>query len=573
MFEVEGYDVVDGKLVYYDKDGNKHVLEDGDRLIIGEDITRFEAEWEKREFTITYDLNGGEYDDGQNTFDELYNVKGKYDNENLFDLLGENDLTRDGYFFDGWVLVDEDGNVVRPYGPDDPGLYLTDDMTLRAVWTKKFTVTIYLDSSMNDSVTKEATRRKENNAWVQYYTLTGNEAQELTDYAAFTFTKFSPYTTIADDSEDIRLVADSIDLQGDIKLYALYFHLTFDVNPAVDMTVLDTIGGKWVTYGVTVSDLPRAASYEVSGVYNFNGFKANGYVQQFVETITFDDSLVAKEAGHVGDVFTLIPQFTYTDVMVRVYAGNGTGGNYRDIVVTDVSEKIAADYNLIISEDYNNLPMLGTDNEVEYIIDGDNAYFYEIVDDVRTFTIPLRAPDVTMDRAQDSKGNYHYTYSLHCIVSYKVEFQVDPTHRRYEYASIAHANIVVPVVDVSSAVQTIVIPSINSFDVDLGAINQNFIAWTNIGAQPNEYIDDYNLPANKEDRIAAGFYLAGDEFVVSSMDCRFTAVSNGAEYLLKIKNNNGVIKSNSYQINNSVNLMDLYNLGGDWTTEIIDTSI
>ena len=117
-YEFKGWQDIEGRAMIY---------QPGDSYLKNEDLA-LRAVWEKKKYTVTYDLNGG-----SGTFTDQ--IKDYGETVKISAIQPE----RTGYDFKGWA---EGNGTVPKYQPGD--IYRADaDITLRAIWEKKTYTIIY----------------------------------------------------------------------------------------------------------------------------------------------------------------------------------------------------------------------------------------------------------------------------------------------------------------------------------------------------------------------------------------------------------------------------------------------
>ena len=211
----------------------------------------------KKEFTVTFDSNGGSSVASQVVEKDDTAVK-------------PTDPTRDGFIFDEWLLNGEPFDFTTP---------ITADITLEASWVDSTTAEVYkvtfnvdgeittIDVLSGNQATKPANPTKEGYTFLGWYL----------DDEAFDFT--TPITS------DITLVArfSENEEQPDepaVKKYTV----TFDSNGG------SKVASKTVNEGSTVS---KPANPTRSG-YTFVGWQLNGKDYNFSTKVTSNITLVAK---------------------------------------------------------------------------------------------------------------------------------------------------------------------------------------------------------------------------------------------------------------------------------------
>lgn len=135
----EGFDFVG----WCDKDGNKQTYDNTDLFKAEKDVKLY-AVWqeEKKEYGITYELNGG-------AFDSSATVEKKYSPENVvtFKTPAKESTISYDYIFDGWYLEEDFQTRVTSTSN------LKGDITLYAKWTEQgIYFTIEYDLSRGDSI-------------------------------------------------------------------------------------------------------------------------------------------------------------------------------------------------------------------------------------------------------------------------------------------------------------------------------------------------------------------------------------------------------------------------------------
>ena len=211
----------------------------------------------KKEFTVTFDSNGGSSVASQVVEKDDTAVK-------------PTDPTRDGFIFDEWLLNGEPFDFTTP---------ITADITLEASWVDSTTAEVYkvtfnvdgeittIDVLSGNQATKPANPTKEGYTFLGWYL----------DDEAFDFT--TPITS------DITLVArfsenEEQPDEPEVKKYTV----TFDSNGG------SKVASKTVNEGSTVSK----PSNPTKKGYTFVGWQLNGKDYNFSTKVTSNITLVAK---------------------------------------------------------------------------------------------------------------------------------------------------------------------------------------------------------------------------------------------------------------------------------------
>ncbi|MBR1984452.1 MAG: InlB B-repeat-containing protein, partial [Clostridia bacterium] len=346
-------------------------------FIVNSQLNEIFANWVINTYDITYYFNGGTYNGSTDVFvdrDIEYNTE--------LELIGEGLVTRDGYYFEGWSLTQNNGETQNvDYAYTDLEYTITNDVQLYAVWTQKYFVNLYLDADKSKAA--QVTVSRDNK-----FIIAG------TEIAGYTFSRFN---TLALGSGDEYLAGADVKtftLEEDLNLYAMWFEVNFvDGN---DGNLYGTSGDApesfFVTYGTTFG-LPEN-TFTSSKFFKFNNWnydednKAINYFE-----VTEEMSGFAKTAANVGKTLMFKANWIYKNVKVNVYSNaNKTTLTYS--ILVDVNAKET----LTLASENNQFP-LRADHQVDYFADGEVAYYVNA--EKANISVPKPSDDLTYDSAND----------------------------------------------------------------------------------------------------------------------------------------------------------------------------
>ena len=290
-------------------DGTGTSYKDEASISLVDNITLY-AIWEKKEFSITFDLNTG--------VGEMENQSAKYE-ENV--KLSKNTFTKEGYNFKEWnTKADGTGTSYK----DEASITLTDNITLYAIWQKKeFNITF--DSNTGTGEMKSQV--------VKY--------KEDTKLTKNTFTKegynFKEWNTKTDGAGTSYKNEANVSLTSNITLYAIWSPISYTVK-------FDSNGGTGKMDGMKFT-------YDTSSKLNKNVFEKDGY--EFKEwntkadgvgTSYKDEEEVKNLTNKENEEVTLYAIWEFDGVNIKDYEkDNGELSNIKpSTTLTEYKEKVEA---------------------------------------------------------------------------------------------------------------------------------------------------------------------------------------------------------------------------------------
>jgi len=220
-FSRDGYTFIGWAVSPY---SNTPIYSDGESYTATADITLY-AVWERKQFTITFNLN----DDSESGL--IVTQTFTYGSSQPLETIASLGFSRDSYSFVGWALT---SNATKATYSDGELYTATSDITLYAIWIKQFKITF--DSNDGSSVSRTST---------QIFTAEISQSLETIANLGFKKDGYSfigwatlPNSTAAKYSDGVTYKATS-----DITLYAVWakqFTITFDANNGSSVSKTDT---------------------------------------------------------------------------------------------------------------------------------------------------------------------------------------------------------------------------------------------------------------------------------------------------------------------------------------------
>lgn len=319
------------------------------------DITLY-AQWDSRQYTITFDAGEGKFTDGS----ETKSVQAAYESVLTDEQIPENpvrdetdpDTGETIYTFREWRTVS--GEAVD----FDTWTVPAEDTTLTAAYRSIYTRIVTLDLRMGDgySFVAELEKSGEEIRDRDVVTANGDRITAKGVYPGYSLVGWSTNPEAQPDDADIIKTGDLFpieyeNLEGDVKYYAVWemeeYTATFQYNYAARQEVFETIPGLTVADTVT----PPATDPERPG-YTFAGW----YTQSYGGSLVDFSNLHLTAHGTYYAHWTSIPVETdtfhaeYVDLTQQKDMPGYSGSNSYDAVIVKDSNgngaKVDTDYRL-----------------------------------------------------------------------------------------------------------------------------------------------------------------------------------------------------------------------------------
>lgn len=517
----------------------------GATFIINKNFDDVYASWELCTYNIQYILNGGEYasrDDGQDEISPYLTTDLQYNS--TVTLLGENDIVKDGYYFDGWGYS---STVTYPY--DNLSATITGDITLNAVWTRINNVIAYLDATKTEceviSVTRENT-----------YVLSGDCIENYFFNEFNTSSDGTGTTYLTSLSEKTYSATDATNSNGDIEMYAMWFVVEFsngDTSGTYEVEGNAPESYK-ISYNVNLSSLP-ANPFTSSNFYKFNGWNYNNAIHTSFTANSSSTGFVMLNSN-VGKTITFSANWIMKNVRVKVYSNTTTSTPYSS---SSVNVNSTTTYTL--SSGNNNLPYIDADHQIDYITDltpALTATAYYLLDGENRIVINVPTPNDSM--TYDS-SNEEFIYSLYAVWKKCVKFYANNGTNDYEVVQIAstydtatYVNGIVPLSMITN-VTSLTLPTEEEFSYS--SSYKTFTSW-----------------GTSSSAVYSSSLEAGDEVTITA-DTSYYGVWMGDSYTFIIideTGNNSTISVPNVPYGSNILLTAVVNYSS-LITEYLDTTI
>ncbi|MBR1984780.1 MAG: InlB B-repeat-containing protein, partial [Clostridia bacterium] len=352
-------------------------------FIVNSEFNSVAANWLVNLYDVTYYLNGGTYD-GSTDVQIIRDVPFG----STITLIGEDALTREDFYFDGWSKTSgQDQNVDYSYNGEE--IVIEKDLQLYAVWAQKYYINLYADvtraTSARVTVDRDGT-----------YDLLG------TEIAGYTFTKYNT-TTLGDGTEYVIGTNLVYGLEENTNLYAMWFNVSFaNGNNANYGVIGDDPESFSITYGASFV-LPTNP-YVCAPYYKFNNWSYESKTGLDFFTADEETTTFTMNQTNVGKDIEFVAGWIYKNVKLNVYTNqNKTKLHYSKIV--DVNRfEVETLYQA-------NAQFPSIENkEIDYFTDGNIAFFTVADGDSSKveISIPKPAQGMTFDAGSDA-----YIYNVY----------------------------------------------------------------------------------------------------------------------------------------------------------------
>ena len=416
-------------------------------FIVNSEFNSVAANWLVNLYDVTYYLNGGTYD-GSTDVQIIRDVPFG----STITLIGEDALTREDFYFDGWSKTSgQDQNVDYSYNGEE--IVIEKDLQLYAVWAQKYYINLYADvtraTSARVTVDRDGT-----------YDLLG------TEIAGYTFTKYNT-TTLGDGTEYVIGTNLVYGLEENTNLYAMWFNVSFaNGNNANYGVIGDDPESFSITYGASFV-LPTNP-YVCAPYYKFNNWSYESKTGLDFFTADEETTTFTMNQTNVGKDIEFVAGWIYKNVKLNVYTNqNKTKLHYSKIV--DVNRfEVETLYQA-------NAQFPSIENkEIDYFTDGNIAFFTVADGDSSKveISIPKPAQGMTFDAGSDA-----YIYNVYPMWKLTVQYLGNnrSADQVIKYVPAVYTDVnnnsKIELSEISSEYETVLINNEFVFE------NRNFIGW------------------------------------------------------------------------------------------------